>query len=134
MSLEKRLAQHGIASTMTSACKGIFGGQHDEDFMSLTFMDDLAVLVEGDTTESMFSTALQVNKEVCEANALTLNIAAGKTEAIVLIRGDKSKEVKRRLHARVEERPLRVGTTPPSGMSSRLHPHPERGMSGPDAP
>ena len=36
--------------------KGICGGQHDEDLTSLfnpTFMDDLAVLVEGDTPESM---------------------------------------------------------------------------------
>ena len=79
VSLEERLAQHGIASTTASARKGIFSGQHDEDHTSLfnpTFMDDLAVFVEGNTPESMLdklSTALQVVKEVCEENALTLN-------------------------------------------------------------
>ena len=61
-------------------------------------MDDLAA-VEVNTPENMLdklSTALQVVKEVCEENALTLNVTAGKTEAIVLIREDKAKEVKRR--------------------------------------
>ena len=78
VSLEERLARHGIASTTASAHKGISGGHHDEDLTSLfnpTFMDDLAVFVEGDTPESMLdklSTALQVVKEVCEENSLTL--------------------------------------------------------------
>ena len=47
-------------------------------------MGDLAVLVEEDTPESMLdklSTALQVVKEVCEENFLTLHMSAGKTEA-----------------------------------------------------
>ena len=35
VSLEERLAQHGIASTTASARKGIFGGQHDKDLTSL---------------------------------------------------------------------------------------------------
>ena len=78
---------------MASARKGIFDGQHEEDCTPLfnhTFMDDFAVLMERDTPEKMldkFSTALQIVKEVCEENALTLNMSAGKTEAIVLIQG-----------------------------------------------
>ena len=35
VSLEERLAQHGIASTTASARKDIIGGQHDEDLTSL---------------------------------------------------------------------------------------------------
>ena len=106
VSLEERLAQHGIAIATASARKGIFGGQHDEDLLDPTFMDDLAVLVEGNTSETMLdklSTALQVVKEVCEENALTLNMSAGKTEAIVLIQNDKPKEAKRRLYVEVED-------------------------------
>ena len=34
-------------------------------------------------------------KEVCQANALTLNMSAGKTEAIVLLQGKQAKEMKR---------------------------------------
>ena len=82
---EERLAQHGIASSMASARKGIFGGQHDDDLTSLfnpTLMDDLTILVQGNTPESMLdklSTAIHVVKEVCEENALTLNMSAGRT-------------------------------------------------------
>ena len=126
---------------MASGRKGIFGGQHDENLTSLfnpTFLDDLAILVEGNTPESMF-TALQVVKEVCEENALTLNMSAGKTEATVLIQCDKAKEVKRRLYAEVEEGAAiletpaaasRGGQLPSPGVPSRLHPYPERGVGG----
>ena len=65
-------------------------------------MDDLAVLVEGDTPEKMLaklSSALQTVKEVCQENAPTLNMSAGKTEAIVLVQGKQAKEVKRRMFA-----------------------------------
>ena len=68
--------------------------------------NDLAVLVEGDTPEKMLaklSSALQTVKEVCQENALTLNMSAGKTEAIVLIQGKQAKEVKRRMFAEGEE-------------------------------
>ena len=66
MTLEERLSRRGIVNV-----KGIFGGQHEEDCTSLfnpTFMDDLAVLVEGDTPEQMLaklSSALQIVTEVC---------------------------------------------------------------------
>ena len=66
------------------------------------FMDDLAVLVEVDTPEIMLaklSSALQTVKEVFQENALTLNMSAGKTEAIVFIQGKQAKEVKRRMFA-----------------------------------
>ena len=99
VSLEERPAQHGIASTMASAGKGIFGGQHDEDLGSLfnpTFMDDLAVLVEGNTERS--------------ARRTPSHVSVGKTEAIVLIRGDKAKEMKRRLYAEVEEGAAKLET------------------------
>ena len=69
-------------------------------------MDDLAVLVEGDTPEQMLfklSSALQTIKEVCQENALTLNMSAGKTEAIVLLQGKQAKEMKRRMFAEGEE-------------------------------
>ena len=66
-------------------------------------MDDLAVLVEeGDTPEKMLDKlliALQIVREVCEENALTLNMSAGKTEAIVLVQRKQAKEVKRRMFA-----------------------------------
>ena len=93
MTLEERLTRRGIVNVTASARKGIFDGQHEEDCTSLlnpTFMDDLAVLFEGDTPEKMMaklSSALQTVKEVCQENALILNISAGKTEAIVLIQG-----------------------------------------------
>ena len=79
-----------------------FYGQHEEGCTWLfnpTFMDDLAVLVEGDTPEQMLaklSSALQTVKEVCQEDALTLNMSAGKTEALVLLQGKQAKEMKRR--------------------------------------
>ena len=89
MTLEERLTQRGIVNVTASARKGIFDGQHEEDCTSLfnpTFMDDLAVLVEGDTPEQMLaklSSALQTVKVVCQENALTLNMSAAKTEAML---------------------------------------------------
>ena len=109
MTLEGRLTQRGIVNVTASACKGIFDGQHEEDCTSLfnpTFMDDLVVLVEGDSPEQMWaklSSALQTVKEVCQENALTLNMSAGKTEAIVLLQGKQAKEMKRRMFAEGEE-------------------------------
>ena len=76
MTLEDRLTRRGIVNVTASARKGIFGGQHEEDCTSPfnpTFMDDSAVLVEGDTPEQMLaklSSALQTVKEVCQENAL----------------------------------------------------------------
>ena len=93
MTLEERLTQRGIVNVTASARKGIFDGKHEEGCTSLlnpTFMDDLAVLVEGDTPEktlAKLSSALQTVREVCQENALALNMSAGKTEAIVLIQG-----------------------------------------------
>ena len=87
----------------------IFGGQHEEDCTSLfnpTFMDDLAVLVEENTPEQMLaklSSALQTVKEVCQENALALNMSAGKTEATVHLQGKQAKEMKRCLFAEGEE-------------------------------
>ena len=69
-------------------------------------MDDLAVLVEGGTPEKVLaklSSALQTVKEVCQENALTPNLSASKTEAIVLTQGKQAKEVKRRMFAEGEE-------------------------------
>ena len=71
-----------------------------------TFMDDLAVLVEGDTPEQMLAklaSALLTVKEVCQENALTLNMSAGRTEAIVLLQGKQAKEMKRCMFAEGEE-------------------------------
>ena len=82
MTLEERLTRRGIVNVTASARKGIFDRQHEEDCTSPfnpTFMDDLAVLVEGDTPEKMLaklSSALQTVKEVCQENALTLNMSA----------------------------------------------------------
>ena len=109
MTLEERLSRRGIVNVTASARKGIFGGQHEEDCTSLfnpTFMDDLAVLVEGDTPEQMLAklaSALLTVKEVCQENALTLNMSAGKTEAIVLLQGKQAKEMKRCMFAEGEE-------------------------------
>ena len=52
MTLEERLTQRGIVNVTASARNCIFAGQHEEDCTSHfnpTFMDDLAVLVEGDS-------------------------------------------------------------------------------------
>ena len=49
------------------------------------------------------SSALQTVKEVCQENALTLNMSAGKTEAIVLKQGTQAKEVERRMFAEGDE-------------------------------
>ena len=49
------------------------------------------------------SSALQTVKEVCQENALTLNMSAGKTEAIVLLQGKQAKEMKRRMFGEGEE-------------------------------
>ena len=126
--------------------RGIFDGQHEEDCTSLfnpTFMDDMAVLVEGDTPEEMLaklSSALQTVKEVCQENAITLNMSVGKTGAIVLIQGKQAKEVKRRMFAEGEEDAaiLETPTGPLRVVSSSRHlgcrvdpyTHPKRRIGG----
>ena len=49
------------------------------------------------------SSALQTVKEVCQENALTLKMTAGKTEAVVLLQGKQAKEMKRCMFAEGEE-------------------------------
>ena len=56
------------------------------------------------------SIALQILRKVCEENALTLKMSAGKTEAIVLMQGKQAKEVKRRMFAEGGDATIVVGS------------------------
>ena len=110
MTLEERLSRRGIVNVNAFAHKDNFwsaarGGLY------VALQSDVhgrlwPVLVAWDTPEQMLaklSSALQTVKEVCQENGLTLNMSAGKTEAIVLLQGKQAKEKKRCMFAEGEE-------------------------------
>ena len=109
MTLEERLTRRGIVNVTASARKGIFDGQHEGGLYVAPQSHVHGRLGglggEGHARKdvAMLSSTPQTMKEVCQENALTLNMSAGKTEAIVLIQGKQAKEVKRRMFADGEE-------------------------------
>ena len=95
MTLEERLTQRGLSVSRPLRARAYsMGNTRRTARRSSTPC--------GDTPEKMLdklSIALQIVREACEDNALTLNMSAGKTEAIVLMQGKQSKKVKRRMFA-----------------------------------
>ena len=101
-SLEHFLAQTGVIVRAPRRCGGIFavGEVVQEALPCPTYMDDLAILLEADSYLALMVRLATVTEDTIRMASdfgLQLNLAAGKTEAVVNWVGAGSRPIRRRL-------------------------------------
>ena len=116
--LREAIDRMGLQTTVTIRGRSVFGCEGvaptEQRLEEPTFMDDMAVLVSGDTPEDAMAIAVYVVERfaaICAKYRFRLNIAPGRTEFIANWRGPSAKQMNVTLDNNVVEDAALVHTS-----------------------